>query len=259
MAYRFTNTDKWGDAWFAELSANEKLLFLYLCDNCDIAGFIEYLPKRWSVDIGISIEEVEAALKGLKKGIFSSKNKDCFYIKNFLKHQKNLPLNEKRTVYVPIIKKIETYYQKFEFESVELFINTVLIGYEYPIDTDNNNGDDNDNTEKGGEGGKNKTVIKKTAYAELVLLTINEYDNLIEKYGYEATHRMIEILDNYKGAVGKKYKSDYKAILNWVVKRYDEEVNKNGLNGKKPQNATVQAIERNQRILKQLEDEYRDN
>ena len=34
---------------------------------------------------------------------------------------------------------------------------------------------------------------------------------------------MIEILDNYKGQNGKKYKSDYRAILNWVVKRYEEE------------------------------------
>ena len=31
------------------------------------------------------------------------------------------------------------------------------------------------------------------------------------------------VLDNYKGANGKKYKSDYRAILNWVVKRAKEE------------------------------------
>ena len=39
---------------------------------------------------------------------------------------------------------------------------------------------------------------------------------------------MIEILNNYKGSKGKKYKSDYMAILNWVVERYNEELQKNG-------------------------------
>ena len=39
---------------------------------------------------------------------------------------------------------------------------------------------------------------------------------------------MIEILDNYKGSKGKKYRSDYRAILNWVVNRYNEEIQKYG-------------------------------
>ena len=44
----------------------------------------------------------------------------------------------------------------------------------------------------------------------------------------KATKRMIEILDNYKGAKGKRYKSDYRAILTWVVDRYNEEIVKYG-------------------------------
>ena len=37
---------------------------------------------------------------------------------------------------------------------------------------------------------------------------------------------MIEILDNYKGQSEKnrrKYDSDYRAILSWVVERFEEE------------------------------------
>ena len=44
---------------------------------------------------------------------------------------------------------------------------------------------------------------------------------------------MIQILDNYKGANGKKYKSDYRAILNWVVDKYNEESQKSGSKGNK--------------------------
>ena len=63
-------------------------------------------------------------------------------------------------------------------------------------------------------------------YAEFVLLTPEEHQKLIDNFGKSATKRMIEILDNYKGSSGKKYKSDYRAILNWVVKRYEEESGK---------------------------------
>ena len=54
-------------------------------------------------------------------------------------------------------------------------------------------------------------------------MTEEEYVALVAEYGGHAAEEFIRILDNYKGASGKAYKSDYRAILNWVVKRYDEE------------------------------------
>lgn len=69
---------------------------------------------------------------------------------------------------------------------------------------------------------------KKYKYAEFVTLTRDEYAKLCELHGEEAAKRMIEILDNYKGSKGKKYKSDYRTILNWVVDRYNEEIQKYG-------------------------------
>lgn len=67
---------------------------------------------------------------------------------------------------------------------------------------------------------------KKYNYADYVTLTRDEYAKLCESFGEDAAKRMIEILDNYKGSKGKKYKSDYKAILNWVVDRFNEEIMK---------------------------------
>ncbi len=75
---------------------------------------------------------------------------------------------------------------------------------------------------------KKTEKVKKKNYAEFVTLTDDEYKKLVDKYTEPAAKRMIEILDNYKGSKGKKYKSDYRTILNWVVDRYYEEVNKNG-------------------------------
>jgi hypothetical protein len=63
----------------------------------------------------------------------------------------------------------------------------------------------------------NNTKELYTRYAEFVQLKESEYNKLIEEHGKPLTDKMIQTLDNYKGANGKKYKSDYRAILNWVV------------------------------------------
>lgn len=57
----------------------------------------------------------------------------------------------------------------------------------------------------------------KTHFAEFVTMTNDEYDKLVIAYGKEFADQCVEVLDNYKGANGKTYKSDYRAILNWVV------------------------------------------
>lgn len=68
---------------------------------------------------------------------------------------------------------------------------------------------------------------KKYKYAENVTLTKDEYAKLCESYGEDDVKGIIQVLDNYKGQNGKRYKSDYKAILNWVVDAYNERKYKN--------------------------------
>lgn len=70
---------------------------------------------------------------------------------------------------------------------------------------------------------KGKPKEERKRYGEFVLLAESEYKTLIERYGEGPAKEMIETLDNYKGASGKRYKSDYRAILTWVVKRYEED------------------------------------
>ena len=87
---------------------------------------------------------------------------------------------------------------------------------------------------KGKESKVNKSKEKesKNNYAEFVSLLPTEYEKLVSEHGEVATKKMIEVLDNYKGANGKKYKSDYRAILNWVKDKV--------LNGKGVANGTNQ-------------------
>jgi len=60
---------------------------------------------------------------------------------------------------------------------------------------------------------------EKIKYAEFVAMTNAEYEKLVSTYGRDRVFRMIEVLDNYKGSSGKKYKNDYRAMLNWVAER----------------------------------------
>lgn len=77
-----------------------------------------------------------------------------------------------------------------------------------------------------GVQGEAKAKDKKTKYADFVSMLPEEYEKLNSEFGEKGVLRLIEILNNYKGSKGKKYKSDYLAIRNWVVTRYNEEKNK---------------------------------
>lgn len=72
---------------------------------------------------------------------------------------------------------------------------------------------------------KKSTKPTKHRYAELVLLTEAEYQKLVEKWGEDGAQWMVTQLDNYKAARGMTYKSDYRAILNWVVEKYEKQMN----------------------------------
>ena len=69
---------------------------------------------------------------------------------------------------------------------------------------------------------------KKYKYAEFVTLTRDEYTKLCVEYEEEPALEMIEILNNYKGSRGRKYKSDYLAIRGWVKDKYYENLQKYG-------------------------------
>ena len=102
---------------------------------------------------------------------------------------------------------------------------------ENPVETEEKpNGFENEtekNQRKGKERkGKEKKVkenkIKedreeKIHFAEFVSMTNAEYERLVSTHGKNTADQCITILDNYKGSSGRKYQSDYRAILSWVL------------------------------------------
>jgi hypothetical protein len=157
MSYKFTYTEKWSDVWFMNLKPNEKLLFIYLYENCDIAGFIELNYKKWSFDIGLNKTIIEGALKGLSRGLVTSDTNDCIYIKNYLKHQKNYPLiPEKNPAHRGIIRRFDLYKYKFKIDDINEFIEGASKGLYSSIGNSNGNGISNGNGKKGESEGKKK-------------------------------------------------------------------------------------------------------
>ena len=72
---------------------------------------------------------------------------------------------------------------------------------------------------------KPKPEAKK--FGDFVSMTDAEFKMLTDRFGEGPAREMIEALDNYKGSSGRRYKSDYRAILSWVVQRYEEDCARN--------------------------------
>jgi len=222
MAYRFTSTDKWKDAWFTNLSQIEMLLFLYLCDNCDIAGFIDINYRQWAFDLRSNEAGIKGALKGLARGLVHSNCGEVLYIRNFLKHQKNYPLNEKNMAHRGIIKCFEDKGYKFDIQDINEFIEGACKGLYSPYGIGIGIGIGNNFKEEKKE--KNWVtdfgLYKKMVWDEFEKIkTDTEYIQKQEKYNpnLDILLSIEKGIENYWGteAGWKKKKQSKSKILDW--------------------------------------------
>ena len=109
MSLKFTNTKKWDDVWFSQLTMGQKVMFIYLCDTCDIAGFLEINEKITTLQTGV--EDVNGTIESLSKSILYQDG--YIWIKKHLKHQKNLPINIRNGAHKAIIKSIAEHIDRF--------------------------------------------------------------------------------------------------------------------------------------------------
>lgn len=108
---RFSETEKWRDPWFRSLKPSQKLLFLFIVDNCNNAGFWEEDKDYACYATGMNVEEYEGAVKGLARGLIGASG--WYWVKNFLKHQKNDTINPENRAHVQILKLLAEQSQRF--------------------------------------------------------------------------------------------------------------------------------------------------
>lgn len=114
--------------------------------------------------------------------------------------------------------------KKEEKETYEKDVKNICNSYEEHMGNENENINKNININKDNRkrGSKGKKEEEKIHFAEFVSMTNADYEKLVSTYGKEFADQCIKKLDNYKGSSGKTYKSDYRAILSWVVDKVKE-------------------------------------
>ena len=105
MAKRFTDSDKWKDAWFLELEPYMKLLYLYVLDNCDCSGVWKVNFRLASFSIG-SILDKQSALKALGSRI-RVVSEDLWFIEKFIRFQYPSGLSTDCKAHVGVLKALK--------------------------------------------------------------------------------------------------------------------------------------------------------
>lgn len=108
---RFTETDKWRDPWFRSLPPTEKLVFVFVIENCNNAGFYELDRGGMAFSLGLDLSPIEGALKALTRGLVVEDG--WVWVRTFLKHQKNDKLNPDNPAHRQVIALINEQGQRF--------------------------------------------------------------------------------------------------------------------------------------------------
>lgn len=226
---RMFNTSVVGTDSFMEMPDSSQNLYFHLSMYADDDGFVDkwkqIMRMTGKKDDDMKILIAKSFIIPFDSGVIVIKHwrlnnyiqKDRYKETIHIAEKSMLELDE-NGVYTPCIQdgyKMDTQYSidkiSVDKSSIE---KEKIYKKESPIS----------DTQKHDENPKKSSVKEtKVHFAEFVTMTNAEYDKLVSTYGVDFTNQCITRLDNYKGANGKKYKSDYRAILNWVVGREQEE------------------------------------
>lgn len=193
---------------------------LTLAGKCNAGGYIFLTEKIPYTDEMLAhkfrrpLNIVRLALETFKKlGMVEQEQDGRYYISNWEKHQNIEGMDKIRE---QTRKRVASHREKTKLLECNVTSNvTVTQSNALDIDIELDK-------EKDIKDIPPKPKVKKNPYADNVRMTEAEYTKLVDEHGEPATKEMIDILNNYKAAKGTKYKSDYHAILNWVVTRYRE-------------------------------------
>lgn len=96
-----TDTEKWNGSWFGNLDTKEKLIWLYICDRCDMAGVFEINEKLMSFHLGFKVDKkgINTLLIGKAYPISETK----IFIPAFIEFQYG-QLTEECRPHKPVIK-----------------------------------------------------------------------------------------------------------------------------------------------------------
>ncbi len=170
MAKRLTDTDKWKDEWYLQLSNDDKIVWQWLLDNCNHAGILKRNVSLLNLMCGVKYTEAEVIEKMDTRLIVIN---NSWFIPKFIKFQYTTLLSGKPVI-ISVVKEL------FLGRCVEIMAQ---FGNDYTIisksfdnhcqmikDKDKDKSKDKD---KGGVGENKKTGIKFTEDSEYVIFDDN--------------------------------------------------------------------------------------
>lgn len=216
MAKRFTDTEIWDKEWFMKLNPKLKCLVKLVRDKCDLSGV---WSPNWTLAnnyVGESVSEDDLLKIDNGEQFFKMPGGKIFCL-GFIQFQYG-ELSEKSPVHRKIINLLATH----------------KIDHKHPI---------NRVEEKEEEEVKDKEAVKvKEGVRSNVFLHRKEIEKLQTQYSDVDIGWMYDKLSAYKLSKGKNYKSDYGAILSWVVDELKEKKEKKIINGKSDTEARKQSV-----------------
>jgi hypothetical protein len=200
MAKRFTDTEKWKKPFIRGLQGAYKLLWLYICDDCDHAGIWQVDFEVAKIRIGEDICLPDALeCFGDKIIVFDNGNK--WFIPSFIEFQYPSGLNPDNRAHNSIIILLEKY--------------NLLKNENKPLTSPSEGRKDMD---KDMDMDKDKVKgDKKIKFRDNITLTEKENTQLNNEYGSMEVNRFYDYLSAYKIEKSYKTKSDYLTIKRWVV------------------------------------------
>jgi hypothetical protein len=200
MAKRFTDTEKWKKPFIRGLQGAYKLLWLYICDDCDHAGIWQVDIEVAAIRIGEKIDSKEA-IKSFDEKIIIFDKGNKWFIPSFLEFQYPSGLNPDNRAHNSVIILLEKY-------NLRISNNKPLISpSEGSMDMDMVKDMDKDMVK----------AEKKIKFKENILLTKKEHSQLVTEFGEKHVADFYEYLAAYKVEKSYKTKSDYLTIKRWVV------------------------------------------
>lgn len=158
MGKRFTDTEKWGKKWFRKLPPIQKLMWYYVCEDCDAAGVFEFDAELIETYLGEAPEwEPFVAACGERLQLLPCGK---YWITTFIEFQYGKLSPEckpHKVVYASLEKHGITYSGPQNFQTPPpSFIPKK--GIQYPLDTLQEKDKEEEKEKEGGAGGNSEPV-----------------------------------------------------------------------------------------------------
>lgn len=227
MSKRFTETEKWKDDWYLNLSNDYRIIWQYLLDNCSIAGIIKisFIHLNFCCKTNISEKDLYPVFSGRVLKV-----ENYYFIPKFITYQYASGLNSQKPAIVSVREQLKKYGLIDDDNNLIYDDNTII-----PESLPNDNG-----TIKAEKQPKKERKTKQSA----ILFSESEYidyDKFKTAFFENENYREYDVKFYYEAvknwsAAGNNKKADWIATArNWALRDYKENKLKNN-NGYKANN-----------------------